>query len=235
MLSIKSGIKSRFLAAFFLFLTACPLQGMQPGKIAPASAHPLALNTSTIVCLGAGAILGAGFIQYAYNYAKKAYNQYLENKIINGTVEHIAVAVTPYTILTPEATVRKKAQLICARKRIMATLADTIKTGALSPQHAAIVQKNVKTAEKIFKSIDLVRKKNPFEHEYLNATLFDKHMENSVIRSILLITKPDSECTPQELKEKQIRKARKAKIVDRLKIKVNDILLNKIMTTILAF
>ena len=184
----------------------------------------------------AGCCAAAGYAGYQfYQYSK----EYVENRIVEETIQAIEVGLTPVSALDVlssqdrEAALRKKAQLINMRKRVMAALTTQIDT--LSNQHKEIIQKDLVRAKKAFSIIDLFRKHNPYEKEYTIATSFDSLVENNIVSSIILTTKPDNECTQKELVEKQKKAERKAKILAKLAGRINALILAQLMQSTFLF
>lgn len=184
----------------------------------------------------AGSCLAAGYAGYKlYHYGQ----EYLENRIIDEAVDAIQTGLTPvYTLQNMpahkrEEILKKKARLINIRKRIMAQLDRHVNgASALSPQHKETIQEDLKLAKTACKLIDAVRTSNPYEAEYTQASTIDQIIEKNIINSILLVTKPDNECTQKELQQKKAKEIRKAKIVEKLKGKAYTVATKAILSSI---
>ncbi|MDT8413652.1 MAG: hypothetical protein RQ875_14390 [Vicingaceae bacterium] len=153
--------------------------------------------------------IGFGVVAVIAGYAAgtfiyKAYKCYLENKIINETVDALFLSLTLNSTLAKlpkeeqEKAFRKKAWLISMRKRIISQLQQQ-KT--LSKEHKAALNKALNNAYLAFNIVDLFSK-NPYEQDYVNASFLDTMIENNIINSILLQFKPNAECNQEELTKK---------------------------------
>ncbi len=186
----------------------------------------------TIAAAATAGICSYKLIKHIYAQSK----EYLENKIIDETVDAIIVGLMPHSKLNNlsvpkrEEILRKKARLIAMRKRICSQLEKKITDESiLSPEHKNKLQKNLEFGKKVFKIIDAFRLDNDFEKEYAATSFMDQTIENSILNSIILTTKPNAECTAQELLEKKTKEIRKAKIISKLKMHVSGIVFNQLI------
>ncbi len=188
------------------------------------------------VGIGAGLFLGYKAIRWAYQKSQ----HYVENKIIDETVDALVLALTTNATLQRlpqeerERAFRKKAKLINMRKRMLNRLinhvADT--TNGLSEAHRTLLQEDIELVKAIFTVVDLVRTQNPYEKEYAEASILDTAIENTVMNSIILMSKPENECTPKELSQKQQKAVRRDKIIAKLKGRIRSIWLQKIARSV---
>lgn len=209
--------KKLSLSILFLFLSMQPAQSM-------TSYVPTQVSYKTpliAVILAASAYIG----YEAAVIGNKKIQEYVENKIVDTAVDAIVLMFTKNSTLQKlpakkqEAALRKKARLINIRKRVLIQLNEKLEDTdhKLSSAHYDNLHGKVKMANIAFAIIDAVREENPYEKEYAQAGAIDKIIETKIIESIILETKPDSECTPGELKEKEIKAVRRAKILEKLK------------------
>lgn len=190
--------------------------------------------SSTVADLSPFAKVGTGALAVAAGYtasilAYNSYQQYVENKIINETVEALFLSITLNSTIKKlpkterEEAFRKKARLINLRKRIIARLEDVITNETLSAEHTAALNQNLQKALKAFALIDKIRNENPYEQEYAVASQLDQMIENNLINSILLRFKPDTECTQQERAKKQELTNRRSIIKQKLQDKIANV------------
>lgn len=197
---------------------------------------PAVLSSNKIInvaAAAAGIFVGYKLVMFSYDQGKK----YLESKIINETVDAITLALTrnstidTWPAVQKENALRKKAQLINMRKRVLAVLTDKVSDNSreLSQEHRNLLAYEVKRANNFFSIVDVVRKENPYEKEYEVASLVDQTIESYIISSIILELKPNAECTQKELNEKQTKMERKAKILAKLEHKVSKTIFAQLM------
>lgn len=190
--------------------------------------NPLASSAipwSSTAKVSAGILAGmTGYTLGKYLYAK--YTAYVNNKIINETVDALYLSITLNNTIEKlpqserEQAYRKKAQCINARKRVIVQLTDIEKQASLSKQHSASLHKLLYRTSKIFNLVDSIRTQNPYEQDYIVASRLDKIVENSLIKSIILNLKPENECTQAELTKKQELAHRRSIIEHKLKNKI---------------
>ena len=183
------------------------------------------------MALGAAVIAGASYAGYQlFKFGYQKFQEYREDYILNATVESITTALYPLRLVQTlpaeekEKILRRKAQLINQRKRIIAQLEEIIATNnvGLSQTHQEALKNQVAAIKLAFKAIDLFRKDNPYETDYLVPSYLDSITENAVVKGIILNLKPDCECTRQDTIEKEKSAARKAKLIAKLKTKALD-------------
>lgn len=161
-----------------------------------------------------------------FTIGKVVYNtamNYLENKIVDETVHALYAGITfsnSIKNMSPsdrEQALRQRAWLLNIRKRVTAALHARIDQGKLTMHHARALKTHLLKIESFLGALDYVTAENEYEHEYVNPTYVDSLIEHLIIRSILLQTKPDHECTVQELAKKEEMKKRKDIITHKLK------------------
>ncbi len=158
----------------------------------------------------------------------KISQNYIENKIINETVESLSLALTPNSTISrlpakeEEKAFRKKAWLINLRKRVIAQINTKIQDNNLSYNHRIALSNSLQTISAACHAIDNLRTTNPYEQEYLEASRLDQIIENKLINSIILRFKPNNECTQAELLQKKEIDKRRTLIVSRLKHKFSN-------------
>lgn len=224
-----------FLTSLFLLSSSSTIQCMQ---IPDITFIDKCCSRNGLIALASCAAVG--YLGYKFYYQGK---EYLENKIIDETVDAIVVGLTPVSSLNGlpneerEKVLRKKARLINMRKRVLVKLNDQIidTSNSLSQLHRDAIQEDIYNAKTAFIIIDAFRIKNSYEKDYIVASKLDQYIEDNIVSSIILVKKPDVECTQQELNEKQAKEQCKAKIVAKLQRKVNAIILGQLIQSALLF
>lgn len=206
----------------------CDTQTPQP------SSFEMSRNQVIIAVIGAAALFGGFKIaQYLINQSKN----YIDQKIEDEIVETITLACTTNGSIEKlpqqekEAALKKKAWFINVRKRILVKLNTLLNssTNLLSASHHTVLKATIASAQSIFSLVDLVRSTNPYENDYETPSYVDLAIEDQIIDSILLMSKPNAECTQAELAKKAAGKPRQARIAARLKSKVNKLIIDKIL------
>jgi hypothetical protein len=154
-------------------------------------------------------------------FSEETLTEEAANKIYIALMSQKAVKKLPTN--EQEKILKEKARLINIRIRVLKKLEDKANNDPnLSPKHKATILSFIKKMRALFKVVDLVRSKNPYENDYTSASLVDKALEKKLIKSIISNKKPNSECTQQELDKKQKSKQRRTKMVAILKQKYTD-------------
>ena len=181
------------------------------------------LNATGVV---AGLYFGYTIITYAYTQIK----EYYENKVLNEIVDALLVSVIPNNLLQEqlcqadyESALKKKAQLVAMRKRIIEQLEKILKNPQqFSDKHYKKMQGDLALAKTTFNLIDIFRPENKFERHQHIITLLDTYVDDQIIATYILMSKPRGECTTQELQERELKSEKRQKIITLLKSKLQD-------------
>ena len=134
-----------------------------------------------------------------------------------------------------EAAFRKKAQCINMRQRIITKLKTKLQDQDLSPKHKAILSEKLKKTSDIFAVIDTLRKPNPYEKEYLNASMLENLIENNFVNSVVLNLKPDNECSPKEIALKAELALKRSLIINKLENRIAKNIIDKALAVAICF
>lgn len=158
--------------------------------------------------------------------------RYIEDRLVDEVLDMLALEFTPNFQIHKlpadecEAALRKKARLINIRKRVIATLA--LKTQELSCEHKKNIQRSIDSFNRLFAVVDAVRRENKYENEHNIASYIDRLIESIFVNSIILRTKPESECTKQELDQRKASLEKKVRLFKKIKERGDAFILTKI-------
>lgn len=165
----------------------------------------------------------------------------IEAKIENEIADSIVLAATSNHKISKlpkeqkEEKLRKKAKLINARIRILNKLESDLNTGKLeiSKNHELILKAKLIEAKAIFHWIDKIKNSafcipNPYEKDYIIAGFQESLIEDNIIKSIILATKPLDELTEQDKKIKKDKEIRKDRIINKIKHRISAVWLKKL-------
>lgn len=159
---------------------------------------------------------------------------YLEDRLIDELLDMLVLEFTPNFQIQKlpadqcEAALRKKARLINIRKRVIAALA--LRAKELSCEHQENIHRSIRSFKAVFKVVDAVRRENNYENDYKTASYVDRQIENSFVNSVILNTKPESECTKQELFQRKASLEAKVRLARKIKERGDAFILTKIVS-----
>lgn len=135
---------------------------------------------------------------------------------------------------------RDKARFISMRKNIMEKLQKQIPS-IQNDAHRSILDTEYKLATDLFNKVDQYRdnrksEKSELERYYTTVDRYEKEyqgsmsirrsidqiIEDRLVASIILFTKPDSQCSPQELAQKKVNQERRIEIGQKVMQKLKD-------------
>lgn len=125
-------------------------------------------------------------------------NILIDSYIEQNTIDLITLSLKPCFRCTSQE-LRKKAQFVCRRKRIMRRLKEVCDVGKL------------RKIELAFKVIDTFKFNNPYEKDYEIPTIIDFYVEKRIIQSIILHLKSEHECNAYERVQKKLMKQNQKK------------------------
>lgn len=216
-------LRNSFKFALFCSLIAVPTVNIQSLQADNRSFFP---KNSSFMPIGT--IIAGGFIAMAgYKLAELIYTQvkdYLENRLLDTVADDIVIAITPGFTLNKknkEEILRKKARITNMRKRVLIKVQAIVAEANLSNKHKKALRSDIEMKKFFFRMIDAVGTENPYEKEYTNPSMVDTAIENSIVSSMLLNTKPAAECSLLELEEKNAKQKFRKKLMKKLKGRLN--------------
>ena len=126
---------------------------------------------------------------------------FFEGTVVEKASDALVLSLTPTDALPP-AEQQKKIDLICARNRMI---------GALKKCSKNSLQDKIQVVENFYDEIGGEEEQKTARLSLLSSARF---IEGSILGSIIASAKPDRECSPKELAEKEKQKKTRNQIIE---------------------
>lgn len=183
--------------------------------------------SSCTVSLVTLAMYAGNMLQVVPN-AYKTLEEIVSNKINEHIIDSLILLLTPICYLNKlvgedrEKKFNRKAYLLSAKTRIITSLQSICNDqhAKLSYMHREQLKTNIEKAKAIFDWVDFIDKGASWlfevpKLEYKDPRFIDKMIEDRLVSSIVISSKPLAECTEQE----KLDRANNRKVIKRLIIK----------------